>query len=705
MKPENQSRQLLGITRSKAKMYEYSVSEENHIRISQNPARLFRLTIGILGDVSVNLNAETLNDTQMEERQEQLRFSAQFFDAYLQSRLDETIDYYLLLLGAASYYLCALPGSAAVLIKRVGNEQPDLECLHLEELLLWLLRGNFLASLNVSDGLYSQYINQISERIVEYFRVGGNTDILLTSIRNLRSAAYSYGTSRQLLIADIISALVQKRYENSARNSLPVYTGIPVERWVDILQKPSFIQELWPAQHLLGKRDIFRGKSATIQMPTSAGKTKSIEIIIRSAFLSGRADVAVIVAPFRSLCNEIKANLWEAFINESVAIDDPSDAYQQDFDIEQFLTLGVRKKILVITPEKLTYLLRHHPELGKNIGLLIYDEGHQFDNDIRGVTYELLLSSLKAMIPREAQSVLISAVISNAAAIGEWLNGKENEIVTGYNLTPTYRTVAFASWEEQLGWLKFVNEGDPDVEEFFVPRIIEQQQLNRKPRERNRRVFPDKSNGSSIALYLGIKLIPNGNVALFCGRKASVIRLCEELIDVYERGLQYLQPIEFSTQEEVKKLYFLHEAHLGTSNPITQSAKMGVFTHSRNTPEGLRFAIEYAMHEDLIKFVICTSTLAQGVNLPIRYLIVTSIYQAGEKIKIRDFHNLAGRTGRSGMHTEGTVLFADPDIYDRRNSYSERWKQIKELLDPDKSEPCASTLLSIFDPSLVSGKK
>ena len=181
--------------------------------------------------------------------------------------------------------------------------------------------------------------------------------------------------------------------------------------------------------------------------------------------------------------------------------------------------------------------------------------------------------------------------------------------------------------------------------------------------------------------------------------------MCEELIDVYERGLQYLQPIEFSTQEEVKKLYFLHEAHLGTSNPITQSAKMGVFTHSRNTPEGLRFAIEYAMHEDLIKFVICTSTLAQGVNLPIRYLIVTSIYQAGEKIKIRDFHNLAGRTGRSGMHTEGTVLFADPDIYDRRNSYSERWKQIKELLDPDKSEPCASTLLSIFDPSLVSGKK
>ena len=78
-----------------------------------------------------------------------------------------------------------------------------------------------------------------------------------------------------------------------------------------------------------------------------------------------------------------------AFINESVFIDDPSDTYQADFDVDEFLTLEVRKKILVITPEKLTYLLRHYPELGKSIGLLIYDEGHQFDNGVRGVCLEI----------------------------------------------------------------------------------------------------------------------------------------------------------------------------------------------------------------------------------------------------------------------------------------------------------------------------
>jgi hypothetical protein len=111
-------------------------------------------------------------------------------------------------------------------------------------------------------------------------------------------------------------------------------------------------------------------------------------------------------------------------------------------------------------------------------------------------------------------------------------------------------------------------------------------------------------------------------------------------------------------------------------------------------------AVEHAMRENLIRFVVCTSTLAQGVNLPIRYLIVTSVYQGAERIKVRDFHNLIGRAGRSGMHTEGSILFADPNVYDKKNNRREswRWRQVKELLDPANSEPCISNLLSIFEP-------
>jgi hypothetical protein len=117
-------------------------------------------------------------------------------------------------------------------------------------------------------------------------------------------------------------------------------------------------------------------------------------------------------------------------------------------------------------------------------------------------------------------------------------------------------------------------------------------------------------------------------------------------------------------------------------------------------PHGIRLAVEHAMRDDLVRFVVCTSTLAQGVNLPIRYLIVTSVYQGMEPIKVRDFHNLIGRAGRAGMHTEGSILFADPAIYDKRKARNDKWRwdQVKKLLEPRNSEPCISNLLSIFDP-------
>ena len=158
--------------------------------------------------------------------------------------------------------------------------------------------------------------------------------------------------------------------------------------------------------------------------------------------------------------------------------------------------------------------------------------------------------------------------------------------------------------------------------------------------------------------------------------------------------------MEFSDHDEISKLIYLINKNLGSESPAAISARIGIFSHHGNTPHGIRLAVEHAMRNESIRFVICTSTLAQGVNLPIRYLIVTSVYQGLERIKVRDFHNLIGRAGRAGMHTEGSVLFADPVVYDKRKSRDDKWRwhQVKELLEPRNAEPCVSNLLSIFEP-------
>ncbi|MCP5525360.1 MAG: DEAD/DEAH box helicase [Verrucomicrobiales bacterium] len=435
-------------------------------------------------------------------------------------------------------------------------------------------------------------------------------------------------------------------------------------------------------------------------MPTSAGKSRATELIIRSAFLNGRASLAIVVGPFRALCHEIRENLARAFRGESVRVNELSDVFQRDFEIEE---LVVGHSILVMTPEKLVYVLRHAPELGASIRLLVLDEGHQFDAGARGVTYELLVTSLKEMIPSVAQKVLISAVITNGSEIAKWLNGDESSVVAGPHLLPTERSVAFASWRTQVGQLFFVTPESPDHEEFFVPRVIKSSPLKVRRGERTIRRFPTKDDSQSVALYLALRLVGHGAVAIFCGRKDTATTLCEMLIDLVDRGLEMPMPVAISDETETELLARIYERNLGSTSAAARAAKVGAFTHHGSTPHGVRLAVEHAIKKGLGRFVLCTSTLAQGVNLPIRYLVVTTARQGGEKLKVRDFHNLMGRVGRSGMHTEGSVLFANPEIYDTREKADSKWSEFKALLQLGNSEPCASSLLTVLGPLKSNG--
>ena len=689
MRPEKKSQNLLKETQARAKMLEYSVPADKQPS-SQNPLRLFTLTIGLLGDLAASINRGQSTSESFLDLKHNLLFAARFFDSYTQSNWDEALESYFSLMGAASYYLCDLPGSAAVLANNIKNEFIDLEADGLENLLFWLLQTN-LTHIPQCDGPFSNDIKKISKYFLQFFKEGKGEEALLSCTKELRKIIYETGTPKHLLFCDIILAIIIKKIENSTWKVLPLYSDLPYETWFNTLQKESFIKELWPAQHLLGKSNIFKGQSAVIQMPTSAGKTKAIELILRSAFLAERVTLAIIIAPFRALCHEIKDNLAEAFYNEPTNVDELSDILQIDFEIAKFLG---HRQILISTPEKFIYVLRHNPELASQIGLLFFDEGHQFDSGLRGITYELLLTSLRLMVPEEAQKILISAVISNAKEIGNWLNGTSN-IVEGSNLIPTIRSIGFTSWLEEVGKVEYVDTHNIEQKAFTIPYVIKKFTL----KKRNKKYFFPRKENQSIAIYLGINLVKKGSVAIFCGKKNMVTSICKKVVDIIDDGIQIQLPSTFSDHNETSRLYHLYEKNLGCEAAASQCAKYGIFSHHGNTPHGIRLSVEYAMRANLVCFVICTSTLAQGVNLPIRYLIVTDFRQGKESIKSRDFHNLIGRVGRSGMHTEGSILFTNPEIYDKRTAFRENrlWKQVKKLLDSDSLELCNSNILSMFD--------
>jgi len=694
MKPENQAKALMSKTHSKAKLYEYNVPTEHHFSLEGNePDKLFSLTIGMLGDFCQDVISDR-NDYLLEKCDE-LKFVSDFFDTYLKTKLSEDLDLYLLLVGSATFYLSNQQGSASVLIREITKDDLNLSSESLDKLIYWILKSDYMSFLSVDSSIYKKEIENISHKFKIFFDTGVLNE-LFEDLSIFRQKVYEVGSYREILFVDIIFALMKSKYLNSTWINLPKYTDLNIKIWQPIILKSTFIKEFWPAQHLLGQNKVFKGESAVIQLPTSAGKTKSTELIIRSSFLSERSHIAIIVAPFKALCNEIKHDLVHAFENENIKVNEFTDVLQMDININEIMD-GNEKNIFISTPEKLYYLLKQFPELANKIGLLIYDEGHQFDSGTRGVIYELLVTSLRILVNDTAQVILISAVISNANDINNWLNREDGNVISGNNIN-TNRTIAFASWRTVLGQLKFINKNDIDEELYFVPRVLSQEELTLFGRESKIKFFPEKTNNGQLAAYLAFNLINNGSVAIFIPRQISINTLCRDINEAYRRGLTLDKPILTSNIEEITKLHYLYSRHLGEDNQQTKVVNLGVVTHHGNLPDSIKLSVEFALQQNYAKVVLCTSTLAQGVNLPIRYLIVTGVYPGKEQIKVRDFHNLIGRSGRSGKYTEGSIIFADTKIYDKKADRNEswRWNKVKALLDPNNSEDISSNILDVF---------
>lgn len=695
MKPSSfKSKNLLKVTHSKAKMYEYKVPESDHLSLDgNNPSELFSLMIGMVSDFSHDI----INDinTDFLEKIDDLKIVADFFDTYIKTRLSEELDSYLLLVGSATFYLSNQQGSSNVLINELSSNL-DLNSESLDLLIYWLLKSEYSLSLEIDSSIYKDEIVLVNNLVQNFFQ-SGEIGELFNELDKFRNKVYDIGSYREIFFIDIIFSLIKVKYKNSTWINLPSYSSIDIEQWREIILKDSFIKEFWPSQHLLGENDVFKGKSAVIQLPTSAGKTKSTEIIIRSSFLSERANIAIIVAPFRALCNEIKNDLQFSFDNENINVDEFSDVLQVDVEIDDILE-SENKSIYVSTPEKLYYLLKQYPELASKIGLIIYDEGHQFDSGTRGVVYELLVSSLKKELEETAQVILISAVISNAETINNWLTSNNGVVVSGNNIS-TNRSIAFSSWTTELGQLKFINRENTNEETYFVPRVLTQEPLdflsNNESRERK---FPERDNNGQVATYLALNLIDNGSVAIFIPRQSSINTLANDINEAYRRNLSINKPITKSDENEVRKIFNLYQKHLGENNEQTKLISLGIATHHGNLTDSIKLSVEYALQKSFIKIVLCTSTLAQGVNLPIKYLIVTGVYQGKEQIKVRDFHNLIGRSGRAGKYTEGSIIFADKNIYDKKSIRREswRWNNVQTLLNSNNSEDIESNILDIF---------
>lgn len=667
---------MLKYQKAKVKLLEYDIPEQAWPSFPLNYRDLAYPTVLTISRYAEAINEEL--DTKVSY--DELRYCSDFYDAALQSREQIVHDIDFALSGAAAYFFMDNFGSAKVLWKSINsNDICDEYQKDLYDLFALAFGGR------VNEAQENAFIKSI-----KLFWKSGDKETLDSFISQYREKVFETDSPQVWFWGEINCAIAKMMSASASRILLPEYSGIDGSTWERYFRRRNAINLLWPSQKLVGDSDILKGQNAILQLPTGVGKTKSIELIIWAMFLANRGCKALIVAPLRSLCNEITYDMGRAFPKE-VSINQFSDILEEDF--LNILLGKAEKQILICTPEKLQYIFHHDKEYLSALDLYIFDESHMFDDRSRGALYELLITDIKMALNEKQQLILMSAVLPNANDIVKWLFGENGRLAYDKNIKTTPKAIGFADKNRQVHYYS-VNILDED---FFVPYTYKTQKLNLLGKERKERFFPESSK--DIALYYTNILCENGGVAIYFNQRRFIPKFFERIEDLSNRNYNLNRLASTTDMEEIKKFQALYKAYYGESSVYTKNIKSGILPHYSSIPNGIKIATEYAFKKGTIKAVACTSTLAQGVNIPIKYLLITGTNLSTSQMTVRNFQNLIGRTGRSGVYTEGDIIVTASDLYDKRNQYNDRgyykWKEVQKLFDSNSVEACGSSILNI----------
>ncbi|MCA9633388.1 MAG: DEAD/DEAH box helicase [Myxococcales bacterium] len=556
------------------------------------------------------------------------------------------------LFAAAAFYYGGFPASAYLMLKQTaaaGATEAYLACHDL------LARPGTRRS-ETAKNLVAAVLNGDAE---------GISSIAAGASVQARTAL-DLGPS-EWVPARLLEKLTQRFAATNVRAVLPDGHS---EFWKPLVQ--SLVRRSPPAWDFFPSQiDAIRGglltetTTFTLQMPTGAGKTALSETLLYHHLKSDPSAAAVLIVPFRSLASELRSSLVPRLIKMGL----PSRcAYGGTVPSGDEVRELHETRALVATPEALSGLLTADPDFFQRVSLVICDEGHLLDSQGRGVALELLLARMKTREGGAPRFVFVSAIVPNVEEINAWLGGQDDTVIRS-----TYRP-AFADFSALKptgsGAATVVNldlhPHDPTsrvlVEDFLTRRDFE----FTNPQTQRRNTFPFTSVKTQ-AVATARKALPMGAAVVFAANKRGnqgAIGLAEELLKQLEQTLPLPDPATFTSTDHVAAAAEYFELEYGPDWVGTKALKAGAVLHHGDVPQESREVVELQLRKGHVRLAFCTSTLAEGVNLPIRTLVLYSVQRVGaggarENLLTRDIKNLVGRAGRAGSSTKGLVVCAN----------------------------------------------
>lgn len=378
---------------------------------------------------------------------------------------------------------------------------------------------------------------------------------------------------------------------------------------------------------------IDEGNHVLVTAHTSAGKSTVAEYAIAKAGELGKK--VIYTSPIKTLSNQKYFDFCKTY--DSVGI--------LTGDIKQ----NPDANLIIMTTEILRNMLFRSNELINELFCVIFDEVHYINDRDRGHVWEETL----IMLPKKVQIIMLSATIDNPEKLANWINLKENDvdlIGTPFRPVPLIHNVFY-----QNNIIKIMGNNN----DFKNDNYLELEAFYKK-------FYTTKNRPKPNTLMNEMTVYLKDNDLFPCIFFSYSRKKCE----VYSGMISYNNLITHEEASQITKILdkylnglFKNYDRLVQTQQLKKLLLKGIGYHHSGLVHPLKEIQEILFSKGLIKILFATETFAVGVNMPTRTVIFTELSKYDGYVN--DFRNLttaeylqmAGRAGRRGKDTEGTVIY------------------------------------------------
>lgn len=450
------------------------------------------------------------------------------------------------------------------------------------------------------------------------------------------------------------------------------------------------------------------GRGVLVAAPTGAGKTAVAEFAIFRALRTNSSKVFY-TTPMKALSNQKYTELVEAYGHSSIGL------------LTGDTSINPQARVVIMTTEVLRNMLYADSDLLVDLDYVIMDEVHYLADRFRGAVWEEVIIHL----PARVQVISLSATVSNAEEFGQWLQtvrGDTDIIVSEQRPVPLYQHMLVG---ERL--LPLFRSDTPKKASQVNPEIVQlihtlqrSQGSGGASRHRRRGRVRDyqRATQQRISHSRLIRLLESEDLLPAIFFIFSRVGCDKAVTGVVERG------IDLTSQEEKREILDfvesrcerLDEDDLGVLgyHHWLDGLLRGVASHHAGLLPVFKEVVEELFRRKLLRVVFATETLALGINMPARTVVLEKLDkfdgESKKPITAGEYTQLTGRAGRRridtqghsvivwrpGMNPEQVAQLASRRSYPLRSSFRPTYNMAVNLISQFGLEPTRTILESSF---------